>query len=75
MEDTQDFDILAADTVGNHVRGADYHQFTRSLNASYPANTGIVFEAVDCLDDSLERGGGRRRIFTLEVFSRFKQIG
>ena len=74
MEDAQDFHILAADTVGNNVRGAGYHQFARSLDASCPANTGMVFETVDRLDDSLERGGGRRRIFALEVFSRFKQI-
>jgi hypothetical protein len=74
MEDAQDFHILAADTVGNDVRGAGYQQFARSLNASCPANGGIVFEAVDRFDDSLERGGSRCRIFALEVFSRFKQI-
>jgi hypothetical protein len=53
MEDAQDFHILAADTVGNNVRGAGYHQFARSLDASCPANTGMVFETVDRLDDSL----------------------
>jgi hypothetical protein len=75
MEDAQDFHILAADTAGNNVRGAGYHQFARSLDTSCPTNSGIVLEAVNCLDDSLERGGGRRRIFALQVFSRFKQIG
>jgi hypothetical protein len=70
MEDAQDFDILATDTVGNNVRGAGNHQFTGSLDASCPANTRMAFEAVDRIDDSLERGGGRRRIFVLEVFSR-----
>ena len=74
MENAQDFHILAADTVGNNVRSAGYYQFARSLDTSCPANSGIVFEAVNCLDDSLERGGGRRRIFALQVFSRFKQI-
>ena len=74
MENAQDFHILAADTVGNNVRGAGYHQFARSLDTSCPANSEIVFEAVSCLDDSRERCGGRRRIFALQVLSRFKQI-
>ena len=68
MQYTQDFEILSAHAIGNHVRQLADHQLARSQHASGAADCGVGRQQAFDLIDQFQNDAGRcRRIVLADV--------